>query len=253
MQLSVIIVNYNVKYFLEHCLLSVIKACRNIQAEIFVADNNSTDGSRAYLEPKFPSVRFYWNSDNPGFAKANNQMLEKATGNYILFLNPDTIVPEDCFAECLDFFGSHSDCGALGVRMTDGSGRFLRESKRSLPGLLSGLGKSLGFDDKYYAAHLPEHENNKIAVLAGAFMMLSSEAVKLTGGFDEAFFMYGEDVDLSYRVTLAGLNNYYFPGTTVIHFKVPLSILLFTVHIFTGRCACLQKNITGAGHRNSLL
>ncbi|MEJ7610123.1 MAG: glycosyltransferase family 2 protein [Ferruginibacter sp.] len=219
MQLSVIIVNYNVKYFLEHCLLSVIKACRNISAEILVADNHSTDGSKTYLEPKFPSVRFFWNTDNPGFAAANNQMLAKATGQYILFLNPDTIVAEDCFEKCIGFFSAVPDCGALGVRMTDGSGTFLRESKRSLPGLLSGFCKSIGYGDLYYAAHLPEKENNKTAVLAGAFMMLSREAIERTKGFDENFFMYGEDVDLSYRVTQAGLFNYYFAGTTIIHFK----------------------------------
>ena len=219
MQLSVIIVNYNVKYFLEHCLLSVIKACCNIDAEILVVDNNSSDGSKAYLLPKFPTVRFVWNPDNPGFASANNQMLAEATGQYVLFLNPDTIVPEDCFTKCMDFFQSRSDCGALGVRMTDGSGCFLRESKRLLPGLLSGLYKSLGFAGMYYADHLPERQDNITAVLAGAFMMLSREAIEITRGFDEAFFMYGEDVDLSYRITKAGLNNYYFAGTTVIHFK----------------------------------
>lgn len=219
MQLSVIIVNYNVKYFLEHCLLSVIKACGNIEAEILVADNNSSDGSKAYLQPKFPNVHFFWNPDNTGFASANNQMLTEATGQYVLFLNPDTIVPEDCFTKCIDFFKSRPDCGALGARMTDGSGRFLRESKRLLPGLLSGLYKSLGFAGMYYADHLPEKQDNKTAVLAGAFMMLSREAIEITKGFDEAFFMYGEDVDLSYRISKAGLNNYYFAGTTVIHFK----------------------------------
>ena len=219
MQLSVIIVNYNVKYFLEHCLLSVIKACGNIESEILVADNNSSDGSKAYLQPKFPTVRFFWNTDNPGFATANNQLLAEATGQFVLFLNPDTIVAEDCFTTCMDFFKSRADCGALGVRMTDGSGRFLRESKRLLPGLLSGFCKSLGFSGMYYADHLPEMQDNKTAVLAGAFMMLSREAIKITRGFDEDFFMYGEDVDLSYRITKAGLNNYYFAGTTVIHFK----------------------------------
>ena len=228
MELSVIIVNYNVKYFLEHCLLSVQKACAGIEAEIFVTDNHSTDGSRDYLQPRFPAVQFIWNTENLGFSKANNLALKKASGKLVLFLNPDTIVPEDCFSSCMNFFREHDNCGALGVRMIDGSGKFLRESKRSLPGLMSGFYRSVGLAkmfpkssifSKYYAAHLPEKETNKTEVLAGAFMMLSRKAIELTGGFDEDFFMYGEDVDLSYRITKAGLDNYYFPGTTIIHFK----------------------------------
>ncbi len=228
MQLSVIIVNYNVKYFLEHCLLSVIKACKEIDAEIFVVDNNSNDGSEEYLAPKFPSVKFYWNKTNLGFGRANNSVLKDAKGDYILFLNPDTIVPEDCFTKCISFFQSHSDCGAIGVRMIDGSGTFLKESKRCLPTPLAGLFKMIGltsifpessFFAKYYAGHLPEHENNKVEVLAGAFMMLHKNAVEITAGFDEAFFMYGEDIDLSYRITQAGFYNYYLGETTIIHFK----------------------------------
>ncbi|MFN0083641.1 MAG: glycosyltransferase family 2 protein, partial [Ferruginibacter sp.] len=228
MQLSVIIVNYNVKYFLEHCLLSVIKACSEIDAEIFVVDNDSSDGSEEYLAPKFPSVRFYWNKTNLGFGKANNSVLKDAKGDYILFLNPDTIVPEDCFTKCISFFQSHQDCGALGVRMIDGSGDFLKESKRCLPTPLAGLFKMIGltnifpgssFFANYYAGHLLEHENSKVEVLAGAFMMLSRKILEITKGFDEAFFMYGEDIDLSYRITKAGLSNYYLGETTMIHFK----------------------------------
>lgn len=228
MQLSVIIVNYNVKYFLEHCLLSVIKACKEIDAEIFVVDNNSSDGSEEYLAAKFPFVKFYWSKTNLGFGRANNSVLKDAKGEYILFLNPDTIVPEDCFTKSISFFQSHKDCGALGVRMIDGSGDFLKESKRCVPTPLAGLFKMIGltsifpnssFFAKYYAGHLPEHENNKVEVLAGAFMMLSRKALEITKGFDEAFFMYGEDIDLSYRITKAGLCNYYLGETTIIHFK----------------------------------
>ena len=228
MQLSIIIVNYNVKYFLEHCLLSVIKACKDIDAEILVVDNNSTDGSEEYLSPKFPSVKFYWNKTNPGFGKANNSVLKDVGGDYILFLNPDTIVPEDCFTKCLSFFKSHHDCGALGVRMVDGCGKFLKESKRCLPTPAAGFFKMVGLANlfpssslfaQYYAGHLPEKENNKTEVLAGAFMMLSKKAVEITKGFDESFFMYGEDIDLSYRITKAGLINYYLGETTIIHFK----------------------------------
>ncbi len=228
MQLSVIIVNYNVKYFLEQCLCSVLKACEGVNAEIFVVDNNSSDGSRAWLEPRFPSVKFKWNPRNDGFGKASNSVLPEATGQHILFLNPDTLVPEDCFHKCLLFFDAHPGCGALGVRMIDGSGRFLRESKRSLPSAkfsffkMSGLARlfpSSKLFAGYYAGHLAADKNNKTAVLAGAFMMLHKKALAATGGFDEAFFMYGEDVDLSYRVQGAGFENWYFSGTSIIHFK----------------------------------
>lgn len=228
MDLSVIIVNYNVKYFLEHCLLSVVKACAAIDAEIIVVDNNSTDGSEAYLSSKFPVVNFIWSKENPGFGKANNHALSQAKGDYILFLNPDTIVPEDCFTKCISFFKSQEDCGALGVLMTDGSGNFLPESKRSLPTPLSGFYKMTGLAKlfpqsktfaSYYDGHLPEKENNKTEVLAGAFMMLSRKAVGATKGFDDDFFMYGEDIDLSYRIMKAGLHNYYLGEVTVIHFK----------------------------------
>jgi GT2 family glycosyltransferase len=228
MQLSIIIVNYNVKYFLEHCLLSVIKACKNVAVEILVVDNNSTDGSKEYLEPKFSNVRFFWNTQNLGFGKANNFALPFAKGEYILFLNPDTIVPEDCFTNCLAFFENHANCGALGVRMIDGAGNFLKESKRSLPSPSAGFFKMFGFAEmfpsskffaQYYAGHLPEKENNKVDVLAGAFMMLSKKAISLTNGFDESFFMYGEDIDLSYRIQKAGQQNYYLGETTIIHFK----------------------------------
>ena len=228
MQLSVIIVNYNVKYFLEHCLLSVLKACKGIEAEVFVADNNSTDGSREYLEPKFPTVKFFWNRENTGFAKANNSVLSQTNGEHILFLNPDTIVPEDCFSKCLSFFKTHNDCGALGVRMIDGSGNFLKESKRSLPTPSSGFFKMTGLEKLfpnspifagYYAGKLPETENNKAEVLSGAFMMLSQKAADKTKGFDEDFFMYGEDIDLSYRILKSGVQNYYLGEITIIHFK----------------------------------
>ena len=228
MTLSIIIVNYNVKFFLEHCLLSVIKACKGLTAEIIVVDNNSTDGSKEYLAPKFPSVKFIWNNINVGFGKANNSAVLIAQGDYILFLNPDTILPEDCFKKCISFFEKNKDCGALGVRMIDGNGAFLKESKRCLPTASAGLFQMIGLTNvfpnsslfsKYYAGHLAENENNKVEVLAGAFMMLSKNAVEITGGFDEAFFMYGEDIDLSYRILKAGLQNYYLGEVTIIHFK----------------------------------
>ena len=228
MELSIIIVNYNVKHFLEQCLLSVVKACGATDTEILVIDNNSTDGSREYLSPKFPSVKFYWSKENPGFGRANNSMLAEATGEYILFLNPDTIVPEDCFTKCISFFRAHTDCGALGVRMADGSGTFLPESKRSVPAPLSGLYKITGLAKlfprskafaSYYDGTLPEKENNTAKILSGAFMMLSRKAIEATGGFDEDFFMYGEDIDLSYRIMKSGFHNYYLGEITIVHFK----------------------------------
>ena len=228
MQLSIIIVNFNVKYFLEQCLYAVQKACAGIEAEIFVVDNLSTDGSREYLVPKFTTVHFRWNTTNMGFGKANNSVLKEARGEHILFLNPDTIVPEDCFKKCLSFFANQKNCGALGVRMIDGSGRFLKESKRGFPDPVTSFYKMTGMAalfpatksfGSYYAGHLPQNENNPIEVLAGAFMMLSKKAIDATGGFDESFFMYGEDIDLSYRIREAGMENYYFADTTIIHFK----------------------------------
>ncbi|MEJ7625500.1 MAG: glycosyltransferase family 2 protein [Ferruginibacter sp.] len=228
MDISIIIVNFNVKYFLEQCLFSVVKACRNLEAEILVADNASTDGSRQYLESKFPSVHFIWNSENMGFGKANNAALKKANGKYILFLNPDTIIAEDTLEMCLAFADGKKDFGGLGIHMIDGSGVFLKESKRSFPSTPATFFKMTGihylfprsqFFSSYYAAHLPEKENNAVDVLAGAFMMIEKKILEITGGFDEDFFMYGEDIDLSFRIKKYGFQNYYYAGSTIIHFK----------------------------------
>lgn len=228
LELSVIIVNYNVKFFLEQCLFSVIKASSSLKSEIIVIDNHSSDGSREYLSEKFPSVIFHWLGENSGFAKACNRGLREASGEIILFLNPDTIVAEDCFLKCISFIRSKKDCGALGVRMLDGSGMFLKESKRGLPTpsasffRLSGVTYLLpesAYYSAYYAGHLNEHAVNEIGVVAGAFFMVPKKVLNITGGFDEDFFMYGEDVDLSYRITKAGFRNYYYPQTTILHFK----------------------------------
>ncbi|MEO6255030.1 MAG: glycosyltransferase [Ferruginibacter sp.] len=228
MQLSVIIVNYNVKYFLEQCLYSVQKACVGIDAEIIVTDNNSSDGSRPFLEPGFPTVNFIWNTNNVGFAKANNQALAIAKGDHILFLNPDTILPEDSIQNCLQFFNFNKNAGALGIQMVDGSGNFLKESKRAFPSPLTSLYKLTGLTRlfphsktfaKYHLGHLSEHENHEVDVLAGAFMMIPKKVLDEIGNFDERFFMYGEDVDLSFRIQKAGYKNYYFAESSIIHFK----------------------------------
>lgn len=214
------------KYFLEQCLLSVIKALKNIDGEIIVVDNNSSDGSCLFFQNKFPEVQFFWNRINSGFAKANNQGLKIARGENILFLNPDTIVPEDCFEKCISFVEKHT-C-ALGIKMLDGSGNFLKESKRAFPSplisfyKLSGLSKlfphSKAFS-KYYLGNLSENENHEVDVLAGAFMMIHKKILDKVGGFDEDFFMYGEDIDLSFRIQKAGFTNWYFAESSIIHFK----------------------------------
>ncbi len=199
-----------------------------MEVEIIVVDNNSTDNSIEYLVPKFPGVRFIINKENSGFAKGCNQGLQQATGNYILFLNPDTIVPEDCFRQCISFFQAHPDAGALGIKMLDGSGKFLKESKRAFPSPRTSLYKLFGLAklfphsklfSRYHLGHLDENQNNEVDVLAGAFMMIKKEVLDKIGGFDETFFMYGEDVDLSYRIQKAGFKNYYFAGSSIIHFK----------------------------------
>lgn len=199
-----------------------------MESEIIVVDNNSTDGSRTLLAPRFPAVTFIWNNNNVGFAKANNQAVGLAKGEYILFLNPDTIVAEDCFEKCILFLLKNESAGALGIRMIDGSGNFLKESKRAFPSPLTSLFKLTGLTAlfphsaifaKYYLGHLSENEDHEIDVLAGAFMMIPQRVLALTGNFDERFFMYGEDVDLSYRIQQTGLKNFYFSGSTIIHFK----------------------------------
>ena len=228
MLVSIIIVNYNVKYFLEQCLCSVVKAIDGFTAEIFVVDNNSSDGSIAYLEPKFPIVHFIANKENDGFAKANNKALQYCNGDYILYLNPDTIICEEGIKRCVDFFEKHDDCGGLGVRMIDGSGNFLPESKRSLPSPQAAFFKLMGLAklfpgskifNHYALGHLDEYKNHQIDVIAGAFLMAKRTIIEACKGFDEIFFMYGEDIDLSYRIQKLGYKNYYLSEITIIHFK----------------------------------
>ncbi len=228
MKLSIIIVNYNVKYFTEQCLYSVERACNSLLAEIIVVDNCSTDNSKIYLSEKFTNVQFIWNKENLGFSKANNMGLQQACGEYILFLNPDTIIPEDCLDKCLSFYCRQKDIGALGIRMIDGAGDFLKESKRSFPSIstsffkLSGLAAVFPHSAmfaRYYLGNLPDNISQPVPVLSGAFMMAETALLKKMRGFDEAFFMYGEDIDLSYRIQKAGYKNYYFSESTILHFK----------------------------------
>jgi len=230
MDLSIIIVNHNVKHFLEQCLYAAQKAVRasGIDAEMIVVDNNSKDNSLGYLKPIFSCVRFVANNDNLGFAKACNQGYKLSSGKYVLFLNPDTIVPEDCFAKCISFLETHHDAGAAGVRMLDGAGRLLKESKRAFPSPVTSLFKLFGFArlfpksrtfSKYHLGYLNENENHNVDVLAGAFIVVRRDVFERAGHFDEIFFMYGEDVDLSYRIQKMGYKNYYMAETSIIHFK----------------------------------
>ena len=228
MKLSVVIVNYNVKHFLEQCLNSVAAAAEHCETEVFVVDNNSVDGSCNMLREKFPWVKLIENKKNYGFSYANNQAIRQSTGEYVLLLNPDTVIEEDTLKSVCDFMDAHPDAGGLGVKMIDGKGRFLPESKRGLPtpqvafykifGLSKLFPKSKKFG-KYHLTYLDKDQIHKVDVLSGAFMLLRAETLNKIGLLDETFFMYGEDIDLSYRITLGGYNNYYYPETTIIHYK----------------------------------
>ncbi|MBW7867722.1 MAG: glycosyltransferase [Brumimicrobium sp.] len=227
-RISIVIVNYNVEYFLEQCLNSVYIALKDVTGEVFVVDNNSIDGSVDMVRNKFPQTKLIENKFNAGFSKANNQAILQAKGDYILLLNPDTVVEEDTFIKCIKFMDEHPDAGGLGVRMIDGKGQFLPESKRGLPtpsvafykifGLSRIFPKSKLFG-RYHLGYLDEFETNEIEILAGAFMLMRKETLDKVGLLDEDFFMYGEDIDLSYRITLGGYKNYYFPKTQIIHYK----------------------------------
>lgn len=228
MKLAVIIVNYNVKYFLEQALRAAMKACAGLEAEIWVVDNNSTDGSVELVQQKFPDVKLMANTENTGFSKANNQAIRATKAEYVLLLNPDTVVDEDCFREVLQFMDAHPQAGGLGIRMLDGSGQFLKESKRGLPtpevafykifGLSSFFPKSRRFG-RYHLTYLSEHENHPVDILAGAFMLMRKSVLDQIGLLDEKYFMYGEDIDLSYRIRLAGYENWYFASHPIIHYK----------------------------------
>ena len=228
MKLSVIIVNYNVSAFLEQALASAQKAMRGIEGEIYVVDNHSVDDSVAMVKSKFPQVRLIENQDNVGFAKANNQAIRISTGEYVLLLNPDTLVEEDTFSKCIDFMDATPDCGGLGVKMVDGQGRFLPESKRGIPYPSSSFYKLFGLSKlfpkskkfgAYHATYIGEDETHEVEVLAGAYMMLRRSVLDEVGLLDEDYFMYGEDIDLSYRILKGGHKNYYFPQTRIIHYK----------------------------------
>ena len=222
---SVIIVSYKVRYYIEQCLNSVLRSVAD--AQILVVDNNSDDGSVEYLRERFPQAAIIANDFNAGFGKANNMALAKATGRYVLFLNPDTVVAERTIPGCIEYMEAHPEVGAVGVRMQYGNGRFALESRRSLPTPsvsfwhMTGLGKLFPKSKvfaKYHRTYLDKDSECPIDVVSGAYMFVRKEALDRTGGFDEAFFMYGEDIDLSYRILQAGYQNRYLP-LPMVHYK----------------------------------
>lgn len=245
LKLSVIIVNYNVKYYLDQCISSVLRAFEEMKkasssdssvnedvAEIIVVDNHSADGSVNYLEKRYPQmlypmVRFVRSAHNLGFARANNIAIRQSRGEYVLLLNPDTIVGEDALKASVDFMDAHEDAGAVGVRMLGAQGRRAMESRRGLPTPMVSFFKMLGFCNrwphhrlfgKYYMGYLPWDEPCQIEVVSGAYCMLRRKALDEVGLLDEDFFMYGEDIDLSYRVLKGGYHNYYLP-VDILHYK----------------------------------
>lgn len=222
---SVIIVSYKVRYYIEQCLNSVLRSVAD--AQVLVVDNNSDDGSVEYLRECFPQAEIIANDFNAGFGKANNMALVKATGRYVLFLNPDTVVAERTIPGCVEYMDAHPEVGAVGVRMQYGNGRFALESRRSLPTPsvsfwhMTGLGKLFPKSKvfaKYHRTFLDKDSECPIDVVSGAYMFVRKEALDKVGGFDEAFFMYGEDIDLSYRILQAGYQNRYLP-LPIVHYK----------------------------------
>lgn len=227
MKLSVVIVNYNVKNYVEQCLLSLHKALEGIEAEVLLVDNHSVDGSVEYLREHFDWVRIVASRHNLGFARANNLAIRMSQGEYVLLLNPDTIVAEPTLREALAWMDGHADAGSLGVRMLNASGESARESRRGVPTPMVAFWKMIGLCDRmpahhhfghYYMGYLDWNTPAAIEVVSGAFCMLRREALDKVGLLDEDFFMYGEDIDLSYRIVKAGYSNYYIPSP-IIHYK----------------------------------
>jgi O-antigen biosynthesis protein len=215
-------------YFLEQCLNAVLAASKTLKVQVFVVDNNSVDGSVEMVQTKFPNINLIANKDNVGFSRANNQALAISDARYLLLLNPDTVVEEDTFSKVVSFMDEHPDAGGLGVRMVDGKGRFLPESKRGLPTPMVAFYKIFGLSKifpkskrfgRYNLGFLSEFDINEVDVLSGAFMLMRKETLEKVGLLDETFFMYGEDIDLSYRIQQGGYKNYYFPETKIIHYK----------------------------------
>ncbi len=218
-KVSVIIVNYNARYFLKNCLSSVLKSEGLSDLEIIVVDNNSNDDSCRMLKKDFPAIRLIQNKQNTGFSKANNQGVAAARGEYILVLNPDTVISSQTIQQVYEFSSKKDDIGALGVQFIDGSGCFLPECKRNYPGPKVAVLKIMGFSKTYYAHQIEQGAISQVDILTGAFMFIKKSVFEKVEGFDEDFFMYGEDIDLSYRITQAGYKNYYLGSEVILHYK----------------------------------
>ncbi len=226
--LSIVIVNYNVKHFAEQCLRSIIAAGKGITLEIFLVDNASTDGSNEYLRTLFPSIEFISNQENLGFAKANNLALRRSCGRYLMILNPDTLVGEESLKALVDYMDSHPKVGIAGPKMLNRYGQFDRSSKRGLPtpwtafcriSGISALFPRSPFFSKYDLLYIDSEKPAIVDVLTGACMIVRAAAYSQVGGLDEAFFMFGEDIDWSYRFSLAGWEVHYAPVASIVHFK----------------------------------
>lgn len=200
----------------------------SVNVEVWVVDNASDDGSEELIRASFPWVHWIQNTENVGFARANNQALRQAQGRYLLIQNPDTVLSELTLWKCWQAMESDPAVGALGVRMLDGQGRFLRESKRGLPTPEAAFFKLTGLAaifprhprlGAYHAGHLDPESDHDVAILAGAFMWVRAQVAQEIGLLDERYFMYGEDIDWSYRILLAGYRNRYLGTNPIIHFK----------------------------------
>jgi GT2 family glycosyltransferase len=228
MELCVIIVSLNVKPYLDHCLRSLFEALKGIDAAVWVVDNASSDDTITWLPKAYPQVHLLALGENLGFSKANNLPLSKTDASFTLFLNPDTIMEDQCLHQCLSLMKAHPEAGGLGLRMINGKGAFLRESKRGIPTPSAAFFKMSGLADlfprnrimaTYHAGHLDDHSTQAVPILSGAFLLVRREVLKTTGSFDERFFLYGEDIDLSYRILKDGWTNIFFADSTLIHFK----------------------------------
>lgn len=256
-KLSVVIVNYNVQHFLEQCLQSVYTAIQLLEAEVWVVDNCSVDGSVDMVKERFPWVNLLESKINLGFSKGNNLAIQHARGEYVLLLNPDTVVEKDTFLKCVAFMDQHPESGGLGVYMVDGKGNFLPESKRSLPTPEVAFYKIFGLSalfpqskifGKYHCGYLDKDQIQSIEILSGAFMWLRKSALDKVGLLDEDFFMYGEDIDLSYRLILAGFKNYYLPETKIIHYKgesTKKGSVNYVIVFYKAMIQFAQKHFTG--------
>ena len=222
--ISVVIVSFNAPHFLQLCLESVSAALKGIDGEIIIVDNASTEECVPVIRSNFPDARLIVNKENVGFSRASNQGAKVAEGPYLLILNPDVILPEDSLKNALTYARAHPEMGALGCRFIDGSGKFLPECKRNLPGIRAATAKLFGLDWGYYATQLEEKDTGEVEILTGAFMFLKRELFQELGGFDERFFMFGEDIDLSYRIQCSGYRNRYFGDLTIVHFKGESSV-----------------------------